>query len=185
METIIFDYTVSLRVFELQSRLLDLVFAINGSVSCINTLLLGFCLTPHDSPDYGLICFEYILESLENLLDGRGILFGLENQNIENYLDFRESNIYPEYWNLLYFESIHTLKSVISPLQNVLRRVYYVIKDKDLNPILTFKIRMKLSSMFGLNKFGLCKYFNCRVFEENTNTRITELLLLHDVANQP
>ena len=84
VETIIFDYTVSLRVFELQSRLLDLVFAINGSVSCINTLLLGFCLTPHDSPDYGLICFEYILESLENLLDGRGILFGLENQNIEN-----------------------------------------------------------------------------------------------------
>ena len=186
LENIIFEYAVDLQIMSLQNELLCLIFAINGSGNCINTLLLGFCLTNHDTADYALICLEYCLETLENLLNGKGIVLGVIDSETRSFLVFRERHRrLGDYYNLLYQKSFHVLRSVIAPLQPLLRRVYYVIKDKQLSDCMTLKIRRKLSSIFCLNQIGLCRYFNCEVFEESTNRRLTETLLLNEIPNIP
>ena len=67
LQNIIFEYAISLEISHLQNDLLGLIFGINGSGSCINTLLLGFCLSPHDHSNYALTCLQYCLETLENV----------------------------------------------------------------------------------------------------------------------
>ena len=190
LENIIFEYAISFEIFHLQQCLLELIFAINGSGSCINTLLLGFCLTPHDNSTYSLVCLEYCLETLENILSGSGCVLGILDGDVCNYLSHMNNpdpsfKKLKNYWSLMYYKSFSVLRSVISPLQPLLRRVYYVIKDKPLSDVMTVKIRRKLCSIFALNKMALCRYFSCEVFEESTNRRLTMDLLLNEVPQEP
>ena len=150
LENLIFEYAISLEIYNLQENLLSLIFAINGAGECLNTLLLGFCLTPHDDATYTLVCFEYCLETLENLLNGKGVILGILNSNISQQMlkvNMRDSR-FCDYWNLLYYKSFNVLRSVISPLKPLLRRVYYVIKDKPLSNTMVLKIRRKMTSIF-------------------------------------
>ena len=186
IKRIIFDYAISLHIFELQSRLMRFIFKINHTTPSINTLLLGFCLSQHDNSDYALICLEYCLETVERLLDGSGGILGIEDLHNNVFERHKlQEGIYFAYWDKLYSQSLNILKSCVSPLQQLFRRVYYVINEKPLNPWMVSKIRRKISFVFCLDHEGMKKYFSCSVFAGFVNLHLTDRLFLEDVPNEP